>query len=222
MRYPHSGTTGTIPRLRSFLSAVIAAGRSSQSDEETKMSSAAHPIMSPGVVARSLAAAALMGATILAASLSMARAETAGSADSRLAQAAPSHSTVAPGGAIGSASRGETIEQRISSLRVALRITPDEETKWNAVAQAMRDNAAAMEKLVAESHNNPTQNMTALEDLKLYQRFAQAHVDGLQNLISSFSTLYDAMPASQKKVADEVFEASRMNARAQASRGQAG
>jgi len=50
--------------------------------------------------------------------------------------------------------------------------------------------------------------MTAVDDLKMYQKFAQAHVDGLQNLISSFETLYNSMPDAQKKIADQVFRTS--------------
>jgi hypothetical protein len=69
----------------------------------------------------------------------------------------------------------------------------------------MRENAAAMDTLVAANRTTPPQNMTAVEDLKTYQKFAEAHVDGLKNLISSFSTLYDAMPDAQKKTADGVF-----------------
>ena len=87
-------------------------------------------------------------------------------------------------------------------------ITPDEEANWNNVAQAMRENAANMEKMVAENRTTPPQNMTAVEDLEKYQKFAQAHVDGLKNLISSFETLYNAMPDAQKKIADEVFRTS--------------
>jgi len=73
------------------------------------------------------------------------------------------------------------------------------------VAQAMRDNAANMEKLISEKKSETPQSMTAVEDLKTYQEFAQAHVDGLKNLTSSFETLYSSMPDQQKKVADEVF-----------------
>lgn len=47
--------------------------------------------------------------------------------------------------------------------------------------------------------------MTVVEDLKTYQKVAQAHVPGMKNLISAFGTLYDAMPDAQKKVTDEVF-----------------
>jgi protein CpxP len=101
--------------------------------------------------------------------------------------------------------KGESVEQRITQLHAELKITPDEESKWNPVAQAMRDNAANMEKLVAEKHQQAPQNMTAVDDLKTYQEFAQAHVDGLKNLTSAFSSLYDSMSDQQKKNADQVF-----------------
>jgi periplasmic protein CpxP/Spy len=104
------------------------------------------------------------------------------------------------------------VMQRITSLHAALKITSAEDAKWNDVAQAMRENAAGMDKLVAESRTTAPQNMSAVDDLKLYQKFAQAHVDGLKNLISSFSTLYEAMPDAQKKIADQVFESSRQAA----------
>ncbi len=69
----------------------------------------------------------------------------------------------------------------------------------------MRDNAAAMEKVVVERTAQDSQGMTAVEDLQGYQKFAQAHVDGLKNLIVAFDTLYNSMPDSQKKVADQVL-----------------
>jgi len=104
--------------------------------------------------------------------------------------------------------KGETVEQRITTLHASLKITPDEETQWNGVAQAMRENATAMDKLVATNRTAPPQNMTAVQDLQTYKEFAQAHVDGLKNLSAAFSTLYNAMPDAQKKVADQVFQTS--------------
>ena len=101
--------------------------------------------------------------------------------------------------------KDQGVEQRITQLHAELKITPDQESKWNTVAQAMRDNAANMEKLVAEKRRQPPQSMTAVDDLKTYQEFAQAHVDGLKNLTSAFSSLYDSMTDAQKKNADQVF-----------------
>jgi hypothetical protein len=100
----------------------------------------------------------------------------------------------------------ETVEERITSLHAALKITPAEETQWSAVAQAMRDNAAQIEKLVEEKHLKTASKMTAVDDLMTYQEFAQAHVDGLKNLTSAFKSLYDAMPDADKKNADAVFQ----------------
>ena len=153
-----------------------------------------HPIAAPAPFVRSVAIAALLGTTMLAAPLTAAWAQNA----------APQ--TVAATGA--TETKGETVEQRITNLHTALKITPAEETQWNSVAQAMRENAAAMDKLAASNRTTPPQNMTAVQDLKSYQEYAQAHVDGLKNLTSAFSTLYDAMPDAQKKVADEVFQSS--------------
>jgi len=163
--------------------------------------SMAKPAPSP----RSFAIAALLGATMLATPLTAAR------ADSTPAQAAAPQSHVgaaATGAKVGMGMKGETVEQRITNLHTALKITPDEEANWTSVAQAMRDNAAATEKLAAERTAQAPQNMTALDDLKTYEKFAQAHVDGLKNLTSSFETLYKSMPDPQKKVADRVFQSS--------------
>src|ERR1700719_3624194 len=125
------------------------------------MSSITHPIAMSAPFARSVAIAALMGATMLASPLTAARADNGTNAAIQLAQGA------AP------------------------------------------QKPAAMDKLIAANRTTPPQNMTAVEDLKMYQKFAQAHVDGLKNLISSFDKLYAGMPDAQKKIADEVFSSSR-------------
>jgi hypothetical protein len=179
--------------------------------EETVMTIFSHPIALAVPFNRSFAIAALMGATMLASPLTSARADTVGNAVFQLAQAA---SPQTHAGAAATATKGETVEQRITALHTALKITPDEEAKWNAVAQAMRENATNMDMLVAEGRTTPPQSMSAVDDLKMYQRFAEAHVVGLKNLISSFSTLYSAMPDAQKKTADAVFQSSHEGAMA--------
>src|SRR5579863_4748556 len=162
------------------------------------------PIAVSTPVVRSVAVAALLGATMLASPLGAALAGPANPAI-HVAQAAALPNRAAAGA---TQTRGETVEQRIKSLHAALKITPAENAKWNDVAQAMRENAAAMDKVVAESRTTAPQGMTAVNDLEMYQKFAQTHVDGLKNLIASFTVLYDAMPDAQKKVADAVFNTS--------------
>jgi protein CpxP len=159
------------------------------------MSSFTYPVAISAPFVRSVAIAALMGATMLATPISAARAE----------QTAVPHNQAA---AAASATKGESVEERITSLHAALKITAEQGTQWNAVAQAMRENAASMDTLVAANRTTPPQNMSAVDDLKTYQKIAQAHVDGLKNLIASFEKLYAAMPDAQKKVADGVFNTS--------------
>jgi hypothetical protein len=138
---------------------------------------------------RSVAIAALMSAPLVAAPLTVVHAQS---------KALPV--ATAPAG-----EKSEGVEQRITQLHAELKIAPDQESKWNSVAQAMRDNASNMDKLVAEKRQQAPQSMTAVEDLKTYQEFTQAHLDGLKNLTSAFSSLYDSMSDQQKKNADQVF-----------------
>ena len=142
---------------------------------------------------RSLAIAGLVG-TSLAAGLTMPAV-----AQTKTDTAKP------PAAAAATSNRPETVEQRITALKAALKITPDQESKWEGVAKAMRENAAAMDKLVQEKKGKMA-NLNAVDDLRTYQEFSQVRLDGLKNLISSFKTLYDGMPADQKKNADHVFD----------------
>ena len=109
-----------------------------------------------------------------------------------------------PAAAAATSNKPETVEQRITALKAALKITPDQESKWDGVANAMRENAASMDKLIQEKQGKMA-NMNAVDDLKTYQEFSQVRLDGLKNLTSAFESLYDSMPADQKKNADQVF-----------------
>jgi periplasmic protein CpxP/Spy len=142
---------------------------------------------------RSFAIASLAGAALIAGSLAPATAQTP---DSQKPPAAAAATSTKP----------ETVEQRIATLKTALKITPDLEPKWTKVAQAMRDNASQMEKLVATKRAIPPEKTTAVDDLKTYQEFTEVRLDGLKHLNSAFKSLYDAMTPEQKKNADMVFE----------------
>ena len=146
-------------------------------------------------LARSLAIASVAGAALLA-----------GTMTPVVAQTPPDNGKKPPAAAAATSSKPETVEQRIQTLKAALKVTPEQESKWTAVAQAMRDNASRMEKLVAEKRKIAPEKTTAVDDLKTYQDFAQAHLDGIKHLSSSFKALYDSMSPDQKKNADTVFE----------------
>lgn len=143
-------------------------------------------------IARTIAIASLAGTTLLV--------------GAAVAQVSDQDKTRPPAAAAATSNKPETVEQRIATLKTALKITPDQETKWNGVAQAMRDNASKMEKLVATKRAIPPEKTTAVDDLKTYQEFTEARLDGLKHLTSAFKSLYDSMTPEQKKNADLVFE----------------
>jgi protein CpxP len=149
------------------------------------------PIPQLAPVVRSLAIASLLGTTFLAGSLGPAAAQ------------APAQKP--PAAAAATSNKPETVEQRITTLKTALKVTADQEAKWGAVATAMRDNATAMDKLVQAKRAISPASMTAVDDLTTYQEFTQLRLDGLKNLTSAFKTFYNSMPAAQQKNADQVF-----------------
>jgi hypothetical protein len=143
-------------------------------------------------LARTIAIASLAGTALLA--------------GTAVAQVSDQNKNQSPAAAAATSAKPETVEQRIATLKTALKITPDQESKWNGVAQAMRDNASRMEKLVATKRAIPPEKTTAVDDLKTYQEFTEARLEGLKHLTSAFKSLYDAMTPDQKKNADQVFE----------------
>jgi len=152
---------------------------------------------------RALAATALFGALMLSGA---SYAQTANSTTTTTTAApAPSKAVTKTST---SASTGQTVskrvEARIAELHKKLRITAEEEPKWNEVAQTMRDNAQKMDTLIEQRHQN-LKSMTAVEDLRSYQQIADQHAKGLDQLIAAFQGLYDEMTPDQKKNADVVF-----------------
>lgn len=103
--------------------------------------------------------------------------------------------------------KSESVDDRIADLHKSLKITAEEESNWAGVAKVMHDNDAALKVLVTARTAENREKVSAVEDLKMYEKFAQAHVDGLKNLIGAFETLYATMPDQQKAVADGVFQA---------------
>lgn len=102
--------------------------------------------------------------------------------------------------------RPESVDQRIAQLHRELKITAAQEQDWQAVAQVMKSNAESMQTLVQQTRSEgPRGQRSALEDLQNYQKFAQAHADGLQKLSTAFATLYNSMTPEQKANADKVF-----------------
>ena len=96
------------------------------------------------------------------------------------------------------------LETRISTLHDQLKITPDQEKNWQAVAKIMRHDSEESRKLVEEKRKDEA-SLTAVADLNAYAEIAEAHAKHAKHLAKAFATLYDGMSDDQKKAADEVF-----------------
>ncbi|HLJ63555.1 MAG TPA: Spy/CpxP family protein refolding chaperone [Stellaceae bacterium] len=103
-------------------------------------------------------------------------------------------------------SHADRVEARIKALHDRLRVTDAQSNLWDAVAQAMRDDANTMHDLVAARRAAAkTKPMTAVDDLNSYHEITQAHADGVKKLATAFAMLYDTMTPEQKQNADTVF-----------------
>jgi protein CpxP len=95
-------------------------------------------------------------------------------------------------------------EDRIKQIHEELHITADQEAKFGKLADVMRANAKDMSEAV-EKREMAEKTATAIDDLKAYQKIAQAHADGLKDLVPAFEGLYGVLSESQKKEADQLF-----------------
>jgi len=134
-----------------------------------------------------------------------------------LAQPAQSTTPAAPHAAAAAASPmashtavGNSAEQRVAQhireLHSQLRITAAEQPQWEQFANVMRDNARAMDQEFSQRAQQYT-TMNALQNMQSYERIAEAHAQHLQQLVPAFENLYNAMPAEQKQLTDQVFRA---------------
>jgi hypothetical protein len=157
-------------------------------------------------ICRILAAAALLTP------LAVARPSSAGSqvpdpgpgTGTILAQANPADAAPAPPPPSNQPRIGPSVETRIEDLHRNLKITAAQEPQWRQFAQVMRDNAHALDAILQERSAN-INKMNAVDDLRSYEKLADAHADGLKKLVPAFEALYNTMSDEQKKNADVVF-----------------
>lgn len=109
----------------------------------------------------------------------------------------------------------DPVEARIEAMRTSFHITDAQQSLWNNVAQAMRDNAKAMMEL-RKARGEHAPPLSAVDELKAYSAAVDTHADGLHKFVPVFQGLYDSMSDAQKKTADAKF---RSEALARAQRG---
>jgi parvulin-like peptidyl-prolyl isomerase len=96
------------------------------------------------------------------------------------------------------------IDALIDHLHDSLKITAEQEPLWHGVTEVMRENSETLSRLAQERAEH-AQTATALDDLKSYAEFSQAHAAGAKRMITVFQALYDSMSPEQKNAADAEF-----------------
>ena len=97
------------------------------------------------------------------------------------------------------------IEGRIAYMKAELKITDAQAPQFDRVAQAMRDNAQAMDRSTQQWRANRDQPKNAVERLEARQQFAALRAQSDQRFLDAFKPLYASLSDDQKKAADEML-----------------
>jgi uncharacterized protein YhaN len=97
------------------------------------------------------------------------------------------------------------IDGRIAFLKTELKITDAQAPQFDRVAQAMRQNAQAIDQARQQMHANRDQPKNAVERLETRTRFAALRAQSSQRFLDAFKPLYASLSDDQKKAADEML-----------------
>ena len=97
------------------------------------------------------------------------------------------------------------LNRHIDHVKAELKITPAQETLFNAWAQAMRDNAAERQKAFEDLRATRGQPRNAVDRLEAGIQLTQLRVSQDQRYLDAFRPLYNSLSADQKKVADHMM-----------------
>lgn len=100
----------------------------------------------------------------------------------------------------------QLVDGRIAFLKTELKITPAQETQWQQVATAMRENANALDQAVTSARQHRG-TMDAVQRLALRQQFAKVRADNNARLLNAFKPLYASLSPEQQQTANALVGA---------------
>ena len=98
----------------------------------------------------------------------------------------------------------EHVEGRIAFLKAELKITDAQLPQWNAFADALRDNAKAMQGMMGPMMGMG-QDGTLPDKLAAREKQLGGQLDAIRKLKAAADPLYAVLSADQKKTADEIM-----------------
>jgi hypothetical protein len=99
---------------------------------------------------------------------------------------------------------GQLVDGRIAFLKAELKITPEQETQWQSVATALRQNANALDQVI----NSARQQRGALDAVqRLTERgqFDKVRTENDERLLSAFKPLYASLSPEQQQIANQLL-----------------
>jgi vacuolar-type H+-ATPase subunit H len=101
---------------------------------------------------------------------------------------------------------GKFVDGRIAFLKAELKITPAQETQWQQVEAAMRENAKALDQTITTARQNRT-DMDAVHRLELREQFAKVRAENEARLVAAFKPLYASLSPEQQQMANQLVGA---------------
>src|ERR1700720_645297 len=101
---------------------------------------------------------------------------------------------------------GQIVDGRIAFLKAELKITPAQETEWQPVAAAMRENAKALDQTITTARQNRT-TADAVQRLELREQFAKVRADNDARLLAAFKPLYTILSPEHQQMANQLIGA---------------
>lgn len=95
-------------------------------------------------------------------------------------------------------------EGRIAFLKAELRITPAQESKWTAFADAVRAGTRGTDKMPAMMADK-AKGSTAPAMLESYEQVLSGRLDAVRATRAAFLPLYESLTLEQRKIADELL-----------------
>ena len=98
---------------------------------------------------------------------------------------------------------GQLVDGRIAFMKAELKITPAQETQWQQVEAAMRENAKNLDQSISTARQNRS-GMDAVQRLELREQFAKVRADNDARLLTAFKPLYASLSPEQQQMANQL------------------
>jgi periplasmic protein CpxP/Spy len=99
---------------------------------------------------------------------------------------------------------GQLVDGRIAFFKAELKITPEQETQWQSVATAMRQNAGALDQVISSARQQQG-TMDAVQRLGVREQFDKIRTENDARLLSAFKPLYASLSPEQQQIANQLL-----------------